>query len=185
MAYLGGNLNGYETDPLSMGLAYSDNPVDIKAFRRFENPILSPFDDDVRERENLTIYKGYLFCDVAMTTGYKYVNAYNAKPMDNREVIYLAVSNDGEKWERYGNKPIIDDEMLKIIGDPQIVKIDDVYVMIYYIFTSEFMLFFFSPQHLLYSQIKLLQKKILHDIIQMRKIGHMRFFWNKLLRFKS
>ena len=137
MAYLGGNLNGYETDPLSMGLAYSDNPVDIKSFKRFERPILSPSDDDVRERENLTIYKGYLFCDEAMTTGYKYVNAYNAKSTDNREVIYLAVSDDGEKWERYGDRAIINDEMFRITGDPQIVKIDDIYVMIYFIFTGK------------------------------------------------
>lgn len=71
MAYLGGNQDGYETDPLSMGLAYSDNAVDINGFKRFEKPILSPLDDDVRERESLTIYKGYLVRDEAMTTGYK------------------------------------------------------------------------------------------------------------------
>lgn len=137
MAYLGGNLDGYETDPLSMGLAYSDNAVDIKGFKRFEKPILSPLDDDVREHEKLTIYKGYLFRDEAMTTGYKYVNAYNAKPKNNHEVIYLAVSNDGENWERYGDKPVINDEQFRITGDPQIVKIDDVYVMLYFVFTGD------------------------------------------------
>ena len=36
-----------------------------------------------------------------------------------------------------GDKPIINDEQFRIIGDPQIVKIDDVYVMIYYVFTGD------------------------------------------------
>lgn len=134
MAYLGGNLNGYETDPLSMGLAYSDSP--IGKFTRFENPILSPKDSDARECETLTLYKSDMFVDEAMTTGHKYVNAYNAKPLDNKERIYLAVSDDGEHWRRYLDKPIIDEtktiDHLLISGDPQIVKLDDIYVMFFF-----------------------------------------------------
>ena len=52
MAYLGGNLNGYETDPLSMGLAYAKTP--ISKFTRFEEPIMSPFDEDAREFETIS-----------------------------------------------------------------------------------------------------------------------------------
>ena len=134
MAYLGGNLNGYETDPLSMGLAYADSP--IGKFTRFENPILSPNDADSREFETLTLYKSDMFIDEAMTLGHKYVNAYNAKPLDNKERIYLAVSDDGEHWQRYLDKPIIDETKtipnLLISGDPQIVKIDGLYVMFFF-----------------------------------------------------
>ena len=134
MAYLGGNLNGYETDPLSMGLAFSDTP--ISKFTRFEEPIMSPSDADAREFETLTLYKSNMFIDEAMTLGHKYVNAYNAKPIDNKERIYLAVSDDGEKWERYLDTPIIDEtktiDNLLISGDPQIVKIDNYYVMFFF-----------------------------------------------------
>lgn len=134
MAYLGGNLNGYETDPLSMGLAYAGSP--IGKFTRFEKPILSPKDADSREFETLTLYKSDMFIDEAMTLGHKYVNAYNAKPLDNKERIYLAVSDDGEHWRRYLDKPIIDEtktiDHLLISGDPQIVKLDDIYVMFFF-----------------------------------------------------
>jgi len=134
MAYLGGNLNGYETDPLSMGLSYSETP--ISKFTRFEKPIMTSFDEDAREFETLTLYKSNMFIDEAMVTGHKYVNAYNAKPIDNKERIYLAVSDDGEHWERYLDTPIIDEtktiDGLLISGDPQIVKIDNYYVMFFF-----------------------------------------------------
>ena len=134
MAYLGGNLNGYETDPLSMGLAYSKRP--IGKFTRFEKQILSPKDSDAREFEKLTLYKSDMFIDEAMTLGHKYVNAYNAKPLDNKERIYLAVSDDGEHWKRYLDTPIIDETKtipnLLISGDPQIVKLDNLYVMFFF-----------------------------------------------------
>ena len=134
MAYLGGNLDGYETDPLSMGLAYSQTP--ITKFTRLENPIMAPTDCDAREFETKTLYKSNMFIDESMVTGYKYVNAYNAKAQDNKERIYLAVSEDGEHWRRYLDKPIIDETILidnlVISGDPQIVKIDGLYVMFFF-----------------------------------------------------
>ena len=135
MAYLGGNLNGYETDPLSMGLSYSDKPNG--KFTRFEKPIMTPFDKDVRREEAKTLYKSYMFIDEAMTLGHRYINCYNAKPDDDKERIFLAVSDDGENWTRYLDKPVIDETNTKghlISGDPQIVKIDDLYVMFYFKF---------------------------------------------------
>jgi hypothetical protein len=33
MTYIGGKNDGYETDPLHMGLAYSDNPIDVNGFK--------------------------------------------------------------------------------------------------------------------------------------------------------
>jgi len=139
ISYLGGNLNGYETDPLSMGLAYSDSP--ISPFTKFEKPILSPFDADAREFERVTLYKSNLFVDEAMTQGHRYVNVYNAKATDTKERIYLAVSDDAEHWVRYLDKPILDETTtipnLLISGDPQIVKIGDIYVMFFFRFQGD------------------------------------------------
>lgn len=134
-SYLGGNLNGYETDPLMMGLAYTDNIVDAQSYHRLPNPILRPDDKDAREGENLTLYKSQLFVDEAETLGYRFVNAYNAK--GSKESIFLAVSNDGVNWKRYGNSPIIWDDSkeknIQINGDPMILKMNDMYVMVYFI----------------------------------------------------
>jgi len=134
ISYLAGNSDGYEPDPLYMGLAYGETPT--SEFTRLPEPILKPDDADARTDETRTLYRSYLFEDEAKITGYKYINAYNAKAQDARERIYAAVSNDGENWERYGDGPIIDDikdhEGHCISGDPQIVKIGDIYVMFYF-----------------------------------------------------
>lgn len=138
IAYLGGKLDGYETDPLSMGLASStDSP--LGNFTRFEKPIMTPFDADAREKETKTLYKSNMIIDDAMTLGHKYVNIYNAKCQEGRERIFLAVSDDGENWTRYLDRPIIDEleKGIIITGDPQVVKIDDVYVMFYFNYTKE------------------------------------------------
>jgi predicted GH43/DUF377 family glycosyl hydrolase len=136
MSYLGGNSDGYEPDPLWMGLAKTPDPTDPKRFIRFNEPILRPDDPDSRKDEGRTLYKSYLFEDADCLTGFKYVNAYNAKNSQGRERIFLAVSDGAEHWERYGDVPIIDDVTdcpdARISGDPQIVKVDDVYVMFYF-----------------------------------------------------
>ena len=136
ISYLAGNSDGYEPDPLFMGLASSQDPTNPDGFRRLQEPILSPTDMDCRPYETKTLYKSFMFCDTDGITGYRYVNAYNAKGMDNKERIFLAVSNDGEQWERYGDRAIIDlvtdDPEGIICGDPQIMKIDDVYVMFFF-----------------------------------------------------
>lgn len=137
MSYLGANQYGYEPDPLYMGEARTKNPVDCGAFERFPQPILRPDDPDARRYECKTLYKSYLFRDEQCTTGYPYVNAYNAKDETDRERIYLAVSEDGEHWTRYGDAPIIDNSsepgsVCKISGDPQIVRYGDMYVMFYF-----------------------------------------------------
>lgn len=136
ISYLGGGQNGYEPDPLCAGLVLSENPIDPKTWQRTKEPILSPYDKDRRPGEEKTIYKSFLFEDPSCVTGYSYVNVYNAKGDDNRERIYLAVSNDATHWERYGDGPVLDqvteDPDSWICGDPQIVQIDSVYVMLYY-----------------------------------------------------
>lgn len=137
ISYLAGNSDGYEPDPLYMGLARSEDPTDPDAFTRFPEPILRPEDPDSRPFEDRTLYKSFLFCDEARTTGYPYVNVYNAKGQDCRERIFLAVSEDGEHFERYGDRAVLDltthpTKPAIITGDPQIIKLDDLYVMLFF-----------------------------------------------------
>lgn len=136
ISYLAGNSDGYEPDPLHMGLAGSSNPTDPDGFLRFPEPILTPEDEDCRPFEEKTLYKSCLFIDTDKITGHRYVNVYNAKANDGKERIYLAVSDDGERFERYGDRAIVDtvsEEAEELIcGDPQIVKMDDVYVMFFF-----------------------------------------------------
>lgn len=137
VSYLAGNSDGYEPDPLYMGLAKTSDPTDPNSFERFSEPILRPDDFDSRENERCTLYKSYMFEDSLKATDYKYVNVYNAKNItDGTERIFLAVSNDGENWERYGNTAVVDlitgDPNGRICGDPQIIRIDDIYVMLFF-----------------------------------------------------
>ena len=140
ISYLAGNSDGYEPDPLYMGLAKSTDPTDPDGFTRFPDPILTPHDEDARELEKKTLYKSFLFEDKAGITGHPYVNIYNGKAPQGRERIFLAVSDDGEKWERYGHRAVLDlvsdDPEGHITGDPQIVKIGDIYVMFFFHFTG-------------------------------------------------
>ncbi len=136
ISYLAGNSDGYEPDPLFMGLAKTNNPTDRFGFTRFNEPILRPTDKDSREFETKTLYKSFLFEDKERITGFPYVNVYNAKAQDNKERIFLAVSNDAENWERYGNSAVIDlvsnDPQEIISGDPQIIKLGEIYVMFFF-----------------------------------------------------
>ena len=140
ISYLAGNSDGYEPDPLYMGLAKSDDPTALDGFMRFEEPILRPDDVDARVHETKTLYKSFLFKDPNQITGYPYVNAYNAKSKEGKERLFLAVSEDGERWQRYGDRPVIDlitdDPDGIITGDPQIVLVDDVYVMLFFRFRA-------------------------------------------------
>ncbi len=136
ISYLAGNSDGYEPDPLYMGLAKTSDPTLADSFIRFEEPILRPEDQDGREKETKTLYKSCLFQDVLGVTGYPYVNIYNGKGQDDKERIFLAVSEDAENWERYGDTHVLDmiehDPNTFITGDPQILCIDDVYVMFFF-----------------------------------------------------
>ena len=91
ISYLAGNSDGYEPDPLYMGLAKSTDPTDPDGFTRFPEPILTPHDDDIRPYEEKTLYKSFLFEDTEGVTGYKYVNVYNAKDNNRKERIFLAL----------------------------------------------------------------------------------------------
>ncbi len=136
-AYIGGDLSGYETDPLMIGYASCADPLDLDGYRKNPQPILRPDDEDARYGETLTLFKPMMFRDEKRTLGYPYVCAYNARNQTRRESIFLAVSEDGESWKRYGRDAVISvfdcPDTVVINGDPQITVIDGHYVMFYFI----------------------------------------------------
>jgi predicted GH43/DUF377 family glycosyl hydrolase len=134
--YMGGALQGYETDPLSIGMAWSDDPSVPKEWnRRADNPVLSTKDQDVREFESVTLYKSHIIHDPAASLGFSYVMFYNGKNKAGCERIGMAVSNDMVRWRRYGAEPVIANGKTTtwhISGNPQLARIGDVWVMFYF-----------------------------------------------------
>ena len=135
--YIGGALNGYETDPLSTGVAWTDDAAAAKPWRRAEgNPVLRAADPDARAFEKKTIYKHYVVEDPTRALGGRFVSFYNAKePRHGQECIGVAASDDLRRWKRWGTEPVISDALPGrhgISGDPMIKRIGDVWVMFYF-----------------------------------------------------
>ena len=60
---------------------------------------------------------------------------YNGKIKSGYEKIGMAVSKDMVHWQRYGKEPVVangEDEQNGISGDPQIVRMGDLWVMNYF-----------------------------------------------------
>lgn len=136
MSYLGGALQGYETDPLSLGIAWTNQPGQAVEWNRLaENPILSAQQPDVREFEMLTLYRSNVIHDAARSLGFPFVMYYNGKHKNGFERIGMAVSNDMTHWQRFGDVPVVangEEKMRGISGDPQIVRMGDLWVMFYF-----------------------------------------------------
>ena len=137
MMYLGGAFEGYETDPLSTGVAWTDDPSAAKPWTRYAgNPVLRPSDPDARAFERKTIYKHFTVEDPSRSCGGRFVNFYNAKRADVwQETIGMAVSDDMLHWRRVGDGPVIDDSrpgLHCISGDPMVRRIGDLWVMFYF-----------------------------------------------------
>ncbi|HXT12187.1 MAG TPA: glycosylase [Candidatus Angelobacter sp.] len=136
LSYIGGSKQGYETDPLSIGIAWTRDPGSPRPWNRLpENPVLSPKQPDARNFETKTLYKSQIIHDEAASLGWPFVMYYNAKYKNGFEQIGMAVSRDMANWQRYGtNSVVVNGEAKKngISGDPQIVKIGDVWVMFYF-----------------------------------------------------
>jgi predicted GH43/DUF377 family glycosyl hydrolase len=135
LSYLGGSKPGYETPPLSIGLASTKDPSVPQEWTRIsDQPVLTPSQPDVREWEQDTLFKSHILHDPDATLGFPFVMFYNARQLGPQvERIGIAVSADMHHWQRYGVDPVIDHgPMPGISGDPQIVKIGDVWVMFYF-----------------------------------------------------
>ncbi len=138
MSYIGGAKPGYEKPPLCIGMASSLDPSVVGGWEKLPAPILKPSDADVRPFETEVLFKSYVLRDPKATLGAPFVLYYNARPARGDETIGIAVSNDMRTWRRYGDGPVIanprpaDLKWGTISGDPQIVRMDDVWVMFYF-----------------------------------------------------
>ncbi len=135
LTYLGGALEGYETDPLATGVAWTDSPGIAEEWRRIpENPVLGPGQADVRWWERVTLYKSTVVCDPERRLGAPFVMFYNGKAIEDGksvERIGTAVSDDMTHWRRYGADPVIDNGS-GITGDPQVVRMGGLWVMFHF-----------------------------------------------------
>jgi predicted GH43/DUF377 family glycosyl hydrolase len=119
-------LQGYETDPLSIGLAWTKSPDKAAPWNRLENnPRLTPSQPDARDFERATLYRSNIIWDREERLGHPFVMFYNGKQQGKRAIerIGMAVSEDMVNWTRHGDGPVIDNEV-GISGDPQIVRMN-------------------------------------------------------------
>jgi predicted GH43/DUF377 family glycosyl hydrolase len=141
MSYIGGSGEGYEPEPLSIGMAYTmKKPTRAFAWNRVPKPVLTAKDPDVRWWENRNkLFKSTIIEDRDRDTGSRFVMYYNAvgdSLPDNKktrwyERIGMAVSNDMVHWTRYLKEPVVH-HPVGITGDPMIQKIGNVWVMFYF-----------------------------------------------------
>jgi len=138
MSYLGGPHPGYETPPLSIGMASTLDPTSPAGWERLPAPVLRPDDADARPFETGTLFKSFVFRDPGAILGAPFVMYYNARPPRGDETIGMAVSQDLRTWRRYGDRPVIvntrppDLKHGVISGDPQIVRMGDLWVMFHF-----------------------------------------------------
>ncbi|MBN1505294.1 MAG: glycoside hydrolase family 127 protein [Sedimentisphaerales bacterium] len=130
-SYLGGAMEGYETDPLSVGIAWTSDPTQPVEWTRLAEPVLSRDQPDVREFETVTLYRSNIIHDPSRMLSYPFVMFYNGKRAGGHESIGMAVSKDMRQWLRFGEDPVIDNGK-GISGDPQITRVGDVWVMHYF-----------------------------------------------------
>ena len=130
-SYVGGALEGYETDPLSVGMAWTRDPARPEPFQRLPEPVLAPGQGDARAFEKVTLYRSNVIRDPDERLGAPFVMFYNGKDIESTERIGMAVSHDMITWKRYGKDPVIDHKT-GISGDPQLMRLGEVWVMVYF-----------------------------------------------------
>jgi len=136
MSYLGGPNPGYEPPPISMSMASSKNPA-APGWQRLGSPVLAPDDPDARPTERSRLFKSYVFRDEGRTLGAPFVMFYNAHSEKDDERIFIATSRDMRKWKRHGSSHVLANPRATpargvISGDPQIVRINGIWVMFYF-----------------------------------------------------
>lgn len=136
LTYIGGHKQGYETDPLSIGVAWTKVPERAREWHRADqNPVLGPHQPDARSFETKTLYKSQVIHDASESLGWPFVMYYNGKYKNGFEQIGMAVSSDMVHWQRYGTNSVVVNGEVKqrgISGDPQIVRMGDLWVMFYF-----------------------------------------------------
>ncbi|MBS1877249.1 MAG: glycosylase [Acidobacteria bacterium] len=137
ISYLGGKSYGYEIVPLWIGLASTKDPSKPRPWTKLPTPVMTTADPDARPGlETVTLYKSFIFQDSTRTLGAPFVMFYNAK--GTSEQIFTAVSQDLKTWKRYGPGPAVQNWPADgsrrgvITGDPQVVRMGDLWVMFYF-----------------------------------------------------
>ncbi|MBR1793597.1 MAG: hypothetical protein IJ764_08180 [Bacteroidales bacterium] len=138
MTYLGGSKPGYESRPLSIGVATTDDPTQPSEWKGLDHPVLSPADTDAQWFERETQFKSAVFRDKEKHFGCDFVMFYNAFGVNDTnglgaERIGIALSDDMVHWRRYKGNPVVaHEEEGTISGDAHIQRIGDLYVMFYF-----------------------------------------------------
>lgn len=137
LSYFGGAVPGYEIAPLSISRAYTADPSAAAYWTKDESPMLTATDPDAGAWEDYTLYKSFILEDPSRTLGpdARFIIFYNAKGGSSEsEFIGLASSSDMRNWVRHKSNPVIVNggPTHKISGDPQVVRIKDVWVMFYF-----------------------------------------------------
>lgn len=134
MSYFGGNKQGYEPDPLSIGMASTDDPSSATPWERHEdNPVMRPDAPEARPFEQETLYKSFIMHDPSESLGYPFIMYYNGKQKGPWiERIGMAYSRDLIHWVRPSNEGAVIDNLKGISGDPQITRMGDLWVMFYF-----------------------------------------------------
>lgn len=141
MSYFGGKEKGYEVEPLSIGMAFTNqHPSLVQEWKRLDKPVLSSSDKDVRWWENRDkLFKSTIIEDKKRLTGHRFVMYYNAvgdSLVNNKktrwyERIGMAVSDDMINWKRFQKNPVVH-HPVGITGDAVIQQIGKNYVMFYF-----------------------------------------------------
>lgn len=138
MTYIGGPEKGYETPPLSIGLAYTtDTPQDSHFWECLDHPVMTCNDSESQWWEKLVQYKSCVYAVDPSILGHQFVMFYNSLGQDEAhprgERIGIALSDDMIHWSRYQGNPVFSHESQRTItGDAQIAKIGNLYVMFYF-----------------------------------------------------
>lgn len=139
MSYFGGDEEGFEPGPLAIGTASSATPLAPSTWTRPGTPALGPQDADARWWENHRHFRSTVIHDPGRTLGAPFVMYYNARGgtiHEWSEHIGMAVSTDMTEWTRYRRDPVISNPPLDadggLSGDPQIVRMGDLWVMFYF-----------------------------------------------------
>ena len=137
LSYIGGAKQGYETDPLSTGIAWTHDATRRENLASLGTKsgayhLINPTCATLKKRRST---KARSFTTTSESLGWPFVMFYNGKLKNGFERIGMAVSRDMVNWSRYGTNPVVANGEAKtngMSGDPQIVKIGDVWVMFYF-----------------------------------------------------
>ncbi|WP_207535196.1 glycosylase [Desertivirga arenae] len=140
MSYFGGSTPGYEAGDLSISMAHTTKDASKPhEWQRFENPLFTSKDKDVRWWENRKLFKSSVIWDKEKKTGHEFVMYYNANGDSAKnnlktrwfERIGMAVSDDMVGWKRFHEEPVMH-HPVGITGDAVLQKMGDIWVMFYF-----------------------------------------------------